>query len=78
MAVDERAFFLYTYILLWRHGQVVKTSASQAEIEGSTPSGATKHFMALHRVAKTLCSAFSYEKSCTVFHSISHKNINDD
>lgn len=40
MAVDERAFFLYTYILLWRHGQVVKTSASQAEIEGSTPSGA--------------------------------------
>ncbi len=40
MAVDGRLFFLYTYILLWRHGQVVKTSASQAEIEGSTPSGA--------------------------------------
>lgn len=33
-------FFLYTYILLWRYGQVVKTSASQAEIEGSTPSSA--------------------------------------
>lgn len=40
MAVDGRLFFLYTYILLWRHGQVVKTSASQAEIEGSTPSSA--------------------------------------
>ena len=54
MAVDGRLFFLYTYILLWRHGQVVKTSASQAEIEGSTPSSATRYFMALHKVLKTL------------------------
>ena len=44
LLVDERYFFLYTYILLWRYGQVVKTSASQAEIEGSTPSSATSIF----------------------------------
>ncbi len=40
LLVDEAVFFRYTYILLWRYGQVVKTSASQAEIEGSIPSSA--------------------------------------
>lgn len=40
LMIDAIAFFRYTYILLWRYGQVVKTSASQAEIEGSIPSSA--------------------------------------
>ena len=52
--VDEKYFFLYTYILLWRYGQVVKTSASQAEIEGSTPSSAITYFKVLHKVLKSL------------------------
>ncbi len=63
MIVDGAAFFRYTYILLWRYGQVVKTSASQAEIEGSIPSSATKYFEVLPQVSVKLeATPFLWQK----------------
>ena len=55
LMIDAIAFFRYTYILLWRYGQVVKTSASQAEIEGSIPSSAIKKRFVNSLINRFLC-----------------------
>lgn len=55
LTIDAIVFFRYTYILLWRYGQVVKTSASQAEIEGSIPSSAILAVLSGLLVGRLFC-----------------------